>query len=462
MTFFYSFTQTILHSLWQAVLLVLLHSVVFVISKKNHPLQKRNFLYFLLFAQLCVSLFTFWVCFNGYQIATALAFRDFINLKPLSFINNYNTFIFLIYLVVVLAKTITLIVQWFYFKKSYKRELERPSAALKVFSELKAYQLGIKRKVEIWYSNNIETPITFGFLKPIIILPMALVNNISVKQTESIILHELAHIKSKDYLLNWLLLGIEIIYFFNPFVKLLTQKLKQEREKNCDVQVINFEYEPMQYAQTLLGIATHNMQVKSFQLGFLKKRRQLLHRIRFFSNEKNLTFAGTNAFTYLIFIMPLVCIMCFSVIGKRLEMSYQIAASAPIQNNDFLQNWPTITAGISFEPSVSKSAKSAYKMELYKEPVKNEVVKIIKEQVNETASADNLYVPVSLNETPDSTKEIIYKLETQNGKITQSYKLVQKNGRWTFEPQWMIVETRPTMHPVFDSAQVFNLADSIQ
>lgn len=462
MNFFYSFTHTILHSLWQAMLLVLLYGIVSVISKKNHPLQKRNFLYFLLFAQLSVSLFTFLVCFNGYQIKTAFSFTNFGNLKPLSFINNFDTYIFLIYLAVVLAKTITLFVQWFYFKKSYKSELQRPSAELKVFTELTTYQLGIRRKVEIWYSKNIETPITFGFLKPVIILPIALVNNISVQQTESIILHELAHIKSKDYLLNWLLLGIEIIYFFNPFVKLLTQKLKHEREKNCDVQVINFQYEPMQYAQTLLGVAIHNGQVKSFQLGFLKRRPQLLHRIRFFSNEKNLAFAGPNAFTYLLFLMPLVCIICFSVIGKSKERSYQIAASATIQNNDFLKNRPTLTVGISYEPSVFKSAKSSYKMERYKEPIKNEVMKIIKDQVNETAAADDLYIPASLNETPDITKEIIYKLETQNGKITQSYKLIQIKGKWVFQPQWMIVETRATTLPVLDSTSLFNLSDSIQ
>ena len=47
------------------------------------------------------------------------------------------------------------------------------------------------------------------------------------------------------------------------------------------------------------------------------------------------------------------------------------------------------------------------------------------------------------NETPDSTKELIYKEETQHGTVTQSYKLILIKGEWIIQPQWMILETNP-------------------
>lgn len=462
MGFFYSFTETILHSLWQGLLLALFYIIVNLIFKKNHPLQKRNFLYFLLVFQFCISLFTFLCYFNDYNAVTAFAFTNSFNFQYFSFLGLYNNYIFSIYIGIVIVKLAALWLQWFYFKRNFKNELFRPTASLKIFTETKAYQLGIKRKVEIWYSNNIKTPITFGHLKPIILLPLALVNNISIKQTETIIIHELVHIKSKDYLFNWLLLVIEIVYFFNPFIRLLIQKLKQEREKNCDTQVINFNYETLQYAQTLLGIAKNNAQVKDFQLGFIKKGSQLLHRIRFFSNEKNLVFRNTNPLSFLLFFLPLMFFICFVIIGtlpKKINSNY---TADFVTANDFIQNKMMFTANVAAISPIIKNMKAPYSTYRVKASSKKVYEKILNIDIDEIINTNKIYTPVALNETADSSKEIIYNLETQNGKITQSYKLIQKNGKWIFEPLWMIVETKPKTYPILDSLTFFNAPDSIQ
>ena len=61
-----------------------------------------------------------------------------------------------------------------------------------------AEQLEIKRKVQVWVSRYIDTPMIIGFLKPTILIPLASINQLSVKQLEAILLHELAHIKRND------------------------------------------------------------------------------------------------------------------------------------------------------------------------------------------------------------------------------------------------------------------------
>ena len=148
MTFFYSFTETILHSLWQSLLLLVFYYLVNFILKKIHPLQKRNFLYLLLIMQTCISLFTFLCYFNGYNLSTTLAIARLLEKEYFSFLKEYNYAIFTIYIVVVLLKVSSLSIQWIGFKRKYKEELIRPLAALKVFTEIKAHHLGIKRKVE--------------------------------------------------------------------------------------------------------------------------------------------------------------------------------------------------------------------------------------------------------------------------------------------------------------------------
>jgi beta-lactamase regulating signal transducer with metallopeptidase domain len=165
--------------------------------------------------------------------------------------------------------------------------LQKPGIDLKLFTELKAHQFGIKRKVKLWLSNSINTPVTFGFFRPMILLPVALVNNISVQQAETLILHELTHIRTNDYLLNWFLLFADTIFFYNPFVTALCNKIRMEREKNCDISVMAFEYSPALYAETLLQAERIKQLIPNFQLAAVNRKKQLLQRIRFFSTSQN-------------------------------------------------------------------------------------------------------------------------------------------------------------------------------
>ncbi|MBK6635063.1 MAG: M48 family metalloprotease [Chitinophagaceae bacterium] len=75
----------------------------------------------------------------------------------------------------------------------------------------------------------------FWFFKPVILLPVALVNNISTQQAETLILHELAHIRTNDYLLNWFLLTAETLFFLILFVlgSVNISGLKGRRTATC-------------------------------------------------------------------------------------------------------------------------------------------------------------------------------------------------------------------------------------
>ena len=67
------------------------------------------------------------------------------------------------------------------------------------------------------------------FLKPIILIPMASLNHLSTDQMEAVLLHELAHIKRYDYLLNMTLSVVEMALFFNPFTQLLSKNIHRKR-----------------------------------------------------------------------------------------------------------------------------------------------------------------------------------------------------------------------------------------
>jgi bla regulator protein BlaR1 len=82
-------------------------------------------------------------------------------------------------------------------------------------------KLRISKSVRLHVSEKLLVPFTAGFLKPIILFPLASINQLSVEQVEAILLHELAHIKRHDYLLNILQRVMEIVLFFNPIIWLV-------------------------------------------------------------------------------------------------------------------------------------------------------------------------------------------------------------------------------------------------
>jgi len=104
----------------------------------------------------------------------------------------------------------------------------------RLFVQQLAQQLGIKKTVRIYLSGSITSPLTLGFWKPVILVPLASINHLTTKQVEAVLLHELAHIKRYDYLYNIILSVIEAVLFFNPFTQLISKQLKRERENCCD------------------------------------------------------------------------------------------------------------------------------------------------------------------------------------------------------------------------------------
>ncbi len=155
-----------------------------------------------------------------------------------------------------------LVFLFFRFCKNYKNTQLIKSAGLqkmdvhwRLFVHNMASRLSIKQEVKIFISSIVNSPLTIGFLKPVILIPIASFNHLTTEQIEAVILHELAHIKRADYLYNLMIAIVEIALFFNPFTQLISRIIKKERENNCDDWVLQFQYNASMYAEALLQIA---------------------------------------------------------------------------------------------------------------------------------------------------------------------------------------------------------------
>jgi bla regulator protein BlaR1 len=97
-----------------------------------------------------------------------------------------------------------------------------------------AHRLGIGRTVTLLQSQWVKAPSAFGFLKPSILVPLGMLSQLPPDQVETILLHELAHIRRGDYGVNLLLHLTEAIFFFNPGIRWIASLIRREREACCD------------------------------------------------------------------------------------------------------------------------------------------------------------------------------------------------------------------------------------
>lgn len=115
--------------------------------------------------------------------------------------------------------------------------------------------LGIKRPVSFLESALAKGPMLVGYLKPAVIVPAGMLTMLPVSQIETIIMHELYHLKRGDFLVNIMQLFIEGVLFYHPVVWIISGFIRSEREHCCDDRVLRACDNPVNYAKALIHIA---------------------------------------------------------------------------------------------------------------------------------------------------------------------------------------------------------------
>ncbi len=109
-------------------------------------------------------------------------------------------------------------------------------------------EMGVYQNVPLIASSSIKTTTLFGLFRPRLLLPPGIVNRLSPDELRCIFFHELAHIKQKDILINWLVGLARIIHWFNPVIWYAFHRMKQDREVACDALALSY-LNPEEYKQ---------------------------------------------------------------------------------------------------------------------------------------------------------------------------------------------------------------------
>lgn len=272
----------VLNSLWQMAFLWVIFQVIlsFGITRSSAKSRLSTFLLSTGFAWFLFTLISHWLIDPNAIKRSLLAVGSFNGKtswnEQLQMILPYAS---LAYLLLLFIPTIQFIRNYRFVQAIRTTGLSKCHVDLRIFVQRFAERMGVRKSVHIYISDLITSPVTIGFLKPIILMPIAAISNLSQKQVEAILLHELSHIRRYDYLINLLINFIRTILYFNPFVTLFAKTIEREREKSCDEMVMQFEYDPRGYASALLFFERNNVMRQTIAVAASGQRNDLLHRI---------------------------------------------------------------------------------------------------------------------------------------------------------------------------------------
>ena len=132
-----------------------------------------------------------------------------------------------------------------------------PDGELTAMARHLADALGIIRPVALGVCDRLAAPILLGVVRPLILLPPAALAGWSPEQLEMALLHELAHVRRFDNLVNLAQRLIESLLFFHPAVWWVSGWVRLEREHCCDRMVVARTGRARPYAELLAELALH-------------------------------------------------------------------------------------------------------------------------------------------------------------------------------------------------------------
>ena len=393
----------VINSLWQMALVWLLYKLFVFVIKPGSSLKSKSAFIFLTGGTVWFII-SFILAYNAPANNTSLftwnGIRYSLN-DSISVILPYASILYLLLLAIPVTRFIISLRQVMHLKT---KKLKKIEIQWRLFVKKMTGYLEIRKPVQVWISENITSPVTIGFLKPVILVPLAAVNQLSTQQMESVLLHELAHIKRYDYLLNIITVIIRTFFYFNPFTRSLANIIDAEREKSCDEWVLQYQYDAYSYSSALLALEQMKKNSLQLALAAASKKELLLERIKkIMGLPSSPVYSIKNSVRWLTGIVgsAMLFVVLFANTFKNqsaVEQS-EIYPLASIQSNN--------NADLNFAFLNNKHrprTASNYKRQETENADKNETAKGAYEYFTNNL---NLYTPVNFSETiaPELNKD---------------------------------------------------------
>jgi bla regulator protein blaR1 len=329
---------TLLHSLWQSLLALLLAKgvLMFVPSRRADIKYAVNGIALVLF--FCSTVFTFFLISAKTGTEAIAPFTLSLEMTQSSVppmtewsailsqqLQHFANYIIAGWALGTLIFLLRLTGSWVYVYRLCSKALVVHSPLQAKLHSLKA-KLKINWDVTLLESPSISIPVVIGIIKPVIVIPIGLASGLSNEQIETIFIHELVHIKRHDYIINLLQTIIEAVFFFNPFMWILSDSMRTEREHICDDAVVSNGGDTKAYVYALAALEEARVENHGLALSILGNKNELLKRIQRLMEKSAKNYSTREKIVPVVLLITgLMCASWFSINKSADSQSYTTA-----------------------------------------------------------------------------------------------------------------------------------------
>ena len=305
--------RTLFYSLWQGLLLAIAGGIVVLLTKKLRAAVRYNILTALLVVFLMGTGFTF--CYQLSSIWARATIVETSNIPVVALTGNFGvappsalpikpTAFTTVALSWLTANAGYIVIGWLLaiafrcmqmltglrgiYLLRHKGLTDAGTYWVNRLNQL-ATSIQLTKPVLLMQSAIAKVPMVTGHLKPIILMPLGVLTALPEDEIEAILLHELAHIRRKDYLINILQSLCEIIFFFNPAVLWVSSLIKDERENCCDDIAVGNVKNKQQFIHALISFQEYHLAATNYAVGFPGRKNHLLNRVKRIITNNNKT-----------------------------------------------------------------------------------------------------------------------------------------------------------------------------
>jgi bla regulator protein BlaR1 len=299
---------TIFHSLWQGMIIGIILFLIFKF-RRNLSSQARYLLgVFTLAAIFTLSLFTFLIAYHpvfsqadfvSYSSASISNLAGiYERADELSVLNPVSSgwqqslirtfdFVSIVWFIGVLLLAVRLAGGMLVINGMRRQEISPLPAGWEQRLQMLAVKTGISGSITYLQSQKVRVPVVIGMLRPVVLIPAMIISGLPADQLESIIVHELAHIRRHDFLINILQSIMEALFFYHPVVWIISENVRQEREKCCDDYTVRVCGKVSIYARALACLSELQITATIPSIAITGNKKNIVHRVeRLINNQK--------------------------------------------------------------------------------------------------------------------------------------------------------------------------------
>ena len=291
--------RVLIHSLWQGLVFTILTGLVMLATKRSAAAMRYRLLSGLLVAFLVICGATFWYEWNvvrGEAVSARVSMRSGEGTVLSMWLGVVNRFclehagmIVLWWFIIFSARCARMIGSVVYTQRLRHYGVSAPPVYWQDKVRQLCDQLALRRVVVLLESRLARAPMIAGHWKPVIFVPLGLLTHLPEEEIEAMLLHELAHIRRHDYLVNFVQHIAENLFFFNPGLLWMSSLLRAERENCCDDMALAYTGNEMALVKALVSFKEYALRGTGVAVGFPSGKEGLLQRVLRIMYRRNKT-----------------------------------------------------------------------------------------------------------------------------------------------------------------------------